>query len=104
MIELAFFLLVQTVINLLVKRLINTHWQYFFRSLSILFFGVLILIYPFFLVNFYFSIRKSGAIRCGNADIGLVGFLWIIGVPLVVLSQYLLNKYLFMLSNSIKQK
>jgi hypothetical protein len=47
MIELAFFLLVQTVINLLVKRLINTHWQYFFRSLSILFFGVLILIYLF---------------------------------------------------------
>ena len=104
MIELAVFLLLQTVINLLVKLFFNDRWSYIYSSLSIILFGVLILIYPFFVMNFYFSTYKEGEMRCGNVYIGLVAFLWVIGTPLVVLSQYLFNKNLFKLSKSIKTK
>jgi len=104
MIELVVFLLVQIIINLLVKRFFNAHFKFLFLALSVFLFAILILVYPFFVVNFYFSTYKEGETRCGNAYIGLVGFLWIIGTPLVILSQYLFNKYLFKLSKSIKIK
>lgn len=102
MIELAVFLLLQTVINLLVTRFFNDRWSYIYSSLSIILFGVLNLIYPLFVMNFHFSTYREGEIRCGNAYIGLVAFLWVIGTPLVILCQYLFNKYLFKLSKSIK--
>jgi hypothetical protein len=104
MIELAVFLLFQIIINLLVKRFFNGYRQYVFRSLAILAFSLLMLAYPFMLISFYFNnFYSEGKTRCGNAYIGMVAFLWVIGTPLVLLFQYLLNRFLFKSNPTIEK-
>lgn len=96
MIELAAFLLFQSVINLLVKRFLYSKAQYVFASLAYIIFGLLVLAYPFISITFYYdAFYEEGDIKCGNADLGIIVFFWIIGIPLVFLIQFLFNKFLF---------
>jgi len=95
MIELAVFLTFQILINLLAKFFLSVSWQSVFKGASYLF-VLLMLAYPFLVINFYYdNFYDDDAIKCGNVYIGLVFFLWVIGAPLVLITQFLFNTFLF---------
>ncbi len=95
MIDLAVFLAFQILINLLAKFFLSVSWQSVFKGAAYLF-VLLMLAYPFLVINFYYdNFYDDDDIKCGNVYIGLIAFLWIIGVPLVLTTQFLFNIFLF---------
>jgi cytochrome bd-type quinol oxidase subunit 2 len=96
MTELAIFLLFQVVVNLLAWRFINGRVQLIFYSLAYVIFGLLMFIYPIGLINFHYNnLYEDSDIRCGNAYIGLMFFMWLIGLPVVLIVQFLFYRFLF---------
>jgi hypothetical protein len=95
MAELAFFLAFQILVNLLAGYFLPARGQYIFKSTAYLL-VLLMLAYPFLLINFYYNnFYGEDDIKCGNVYIGMVLFLWVIGAPAVLLTQFLLNRSLF---------
>lgn len=97
MIELLIFLLVQFILNLVIHFVANNRVTYVFTSLAALTFGVLILVYPLWswrIYDFFYPPDPSDIGRCGMMQMGAAMFQWIVGTPIVLILQWMLNKYL----------
>lgn len=96
MIELLIFLSVQLIINFIIRLVANKRVSYVFISLAKLIFGILIIVYPIWswrIYDFFYPPDPNG-IHCGNMQVGAIMFQWIVGIPIVILLQWVLNKYL----------
>jgi hypothetical protein len=77
---------------------------YVFGSLAVLFFGLLILIYPVWswqIQDLLFP-PPHGA-QCANIQIGGALFQWALGIPLVIFVQKLLNDRMFHLEALVRR-
>lgn len=96
MTELVIFVIFQAIVNLLAWRFLNARVHHIFYSLAYVIFSLLMFIYPFVAVNFYFNnFYEEDEIRCGNVFIGFMGFIWIVGLPVVLIIQFLFHWFLF---------
>ncbi|AXG74195.1 hypothetical protein DVK85_08065 [Flavobacterium arcticum] len=98
MFDLVAFLLLQFSINLLIKTFSNNYWKQLFRNLSYLFFVILMAVYPFIAAQ---RMNESGneGINCGGYQFSIFTFLWVTGIPAVLLLQFLLNKFILKPTN-----
>jgi len=95
MIELLIFFSLQFILNLIIYMIRNQRISYVFTSLAMLFFGVLILVYPFWswrIYDFIYPPDPTLEFRCGNMQMGAAIFQWLFGIPLVIALQWTLNK------------
>lgn len=96
MIELLIFLSIQLIINFIIWLVANKRVSYIFISLAKLIFGTLIIVYPIWIWQIYefFYPPDPNGINCGNIQLGIMMFQWVVGIPIVILLQWILNKYL----------
>lgn len=95
MLLLVVFIVIQILTSLLVKYFASLHWKRIFRILFIPLFIVLMAIYPIWTVDVFFVREES--VRCGLPIMAMMFFFWIIGVPVALITQLLLNKYILKL-------
>lgn len=91
MFNLVAFLVLQIMVSLLVNAFSNTHWRMVFRSYSYPLFGILIVLYP---LTIPAEIADAEHGSGGLAGLGIRLFLWIAGIPSVMLLQFLLNRFI----------
>ena len=97
MIELPIFLLVQLILNFIVRFVANNKVTYVFTSLATLIFGVLIIVYPMWswrIYDFFYPPDPDDKVRCGMMQMGAAMFQWVVGIPIVIILRWVLNKYL----------
>lgn len=93
MFDLVAFLLLQFSINLLVKSFSGTYWKQLFRAWSYAFFVILMAVYPF-MAEQRMGNENGGEINCGGYQFSIFTFLWVTGIPAVLVLQFLLNKFI----------
>jgi len=93
MLELAVFLIIQLVINLVLKNYVGKSAKVYLLSLVIA--GYLAVLYPVAVMQFIAYMYMDTGIKCWTPFIGLFLFLWIIGLPLALLLQFIYIRYLF---------
>ena len=98
MFDLVAFLLLQLSINLLVKTFSGIYWEQRFRSWSYAFFVILMMVYPFVAMQRLDS-GGEGGIKCGMYQFSIFTFLWVTGIPTVLVLQFLLNKFILKPTN-----
>ena len=95
MLLLVIFLVIQMLASLLVKYLASLHWKSIFRVLFIPLFIVLMAMYPIWVVDLFYIPEEP--MKCGLPIMAMMFFFWVIGIPVVIITQLLLNKYILKL-------
>jgi len=106
MIETVLFLLGQILINIFIRGFKSDRLTYIFINFSYLIFCFLLLLYPYWsykIIDVIYPPDPSLSFRCGNAQLGSVMFQYVIGGPVVIVTQHLLNKYFHKNSKVDKQ-
>ncbi|MBK7212397.1 MAG: hypothetical protein IPH88_03660 [Bacteroidales bacterium] len=99
MLETIVFLSIQILLNLLVRIIRHDRLSYVFASLAGLIFSVLMLSYPFWSLNIYYLFYPEKLNpSCGMLSLASMLFQWIIGLPLVILLQFLFNRFIHRIS------
>ena len=95
MLLLVVFIVIQILTSLLVKYFASLPWKRILRILFIPLFIVLMAMCPIWAVNILFA--RGESVMCGLPIIAMMFFFWIIGVPIALITQLLLNKYILKL-------
>lgn len=90
MLYLVVFLLVQIGASLLVKYFSSLYWRGVFRVLFIPAFIGLMAVYPIWVIDVYYI--PDEPMTCGLPIMAMMFFFWVIGIPVTIITQLLLNK------------
>jgi hypothetical protein len=102
MLETLIFIIAQILINLIVRIINNSRLTYVFASIAILTFGVLMLVYSTWSFNIYdFLYPPIPGPRCGMFQLSSMLFQWFIGIPIVIITQFIFNKYIHKIKNLV---
>jgi hypothetical protein len=93
MIELLVFILIQIILNVLIKKIDIPRISYLFSAFSVTLFTILMMLYPYVSWHITFALDPpNSSFICGNAYLGPVLFQWVFGIPLVIIVQIFFNR------------
>ncbi len=98
--ELVVFIIIQVGVSLLVKYFASLHWKRILRILFVPLFIVLMMVYPIWIIDVFYV--QDEPVKCGMPILAVILFFWIVGIPVTIITQLLLNKKILKLKPTNK--